>query len=419
MKYHEKMNTKKIEKEIMSIVSALKQENKIHLAKCIEENWNKTAIEYSRELNSWEPKKPMERELLLAFKKELDRLGTEDSEKSEILHSLEKRRILQTAPHLVATNGPRMFCINWLSSLGVEKDSFYVVAMVSGVPFSNNFRPGRINKKDDPVNLFGSNMQDGLVYRSIIQDKLVESIKKVPSQISKFFPQATVGESYTKWALLTCQDIEQKILEKNNMFFLDINEVISNYLIQVLENKDHIFYKIFFDEKTRKEFVEIFPNETMFYCPVKNGKYEKMENMVFDGSNLKSKNKEILLDPKILIIELKENRACPALIVVFLTLAFLNQFKCFGSFYQVEYLPTYQKQFAKLKFMEEFNIEQIPTANLTTGVFPEEKNMYPIDIITNIEKNKFTQDEDILFGELLLPLRDKLIEGRNHKNENK
>ncbi len=406
------MTTGEIEKEITDIVSALKKQGKMYLAKCIEENWHKTAIAYSKELNSWEPTKPMEKELLAAFDKELSRLETEKGLKLKILNSLQKTRTLQTSPHLVATQGPRMLSINWLGSLGVKPDDFYVVGMFSGIPFSNNFRPGRINMKDGSVNLFPSSMQDGLVYRSTIDKKLLEARKDIPQKINALLPEGIVGESYTKWALDACQNIERKILEKENMIFLDINEVVTEYLLQVLKNKDHVLHKIFFDSATRAEFEKAFPEETIFYFPVMNGKYEKTENLVLTGKSLESKSKTIQLDePETLIAELETGRLCPALVTSFLSVAFLNQFKCFGSFAQVEYLPMYQKKLAELKFLKEFEIEKVPTSNLTTGALGD---LSPADIITSNDIHKFRNKEKIKWGELLLPIKDKLIEGRKN-----
>ncbi|OGI90216.1 hypothetical protein A2911_02330 [Candidatus Nomurabacteria bacterium RIFCSPLOWO2_01_FULL_40_15] len=418
-----------LKRKVLDIVKILKKAGKYRLALCIEQNWDKTALEYSKQLNFWRPKKSMEKELLRAFDKELTRLGTRGILKLDILNSIKKRRVLQTAPHLGATESPRMLCINWLGSLAVEEKStstqggdFYVVGMFSGIPFSNRSRPGRINKKVDTINLFPSNLQDGLVYRSKIPTKLVETVDQLPNKISKFLPLAVLGNSYTKWALETCQHIEGTILKKNNLVFLDINEVVTEYLAQVLQNRFHVLHKIFFNPKWRKEFIEAFPNEAMFYVPIMDGKYEKIENMTLFGNILKGKTKKIdLSNSKILIRELKEGRLCPALLTSFVALSFLNQFKCLGSFAQVEYLPVYQEKLAKLKFMKEFKIEKIPTANLTTGLFPEKENVYPADMI--IKNKKLKQGGKILFGELLLNMKSVLLEsyfiGDNRKHDKK
>ena len=408
------MITQELKTEISDIVKILKKEKKERLAQCIEKNWEKTALAYSKELNSWKPQRPIEKELLLAFDKELERLGTIGDQKLKILASLQERRVLQTAPHLGVTEGPRMLCINWLGSLAVSEKEFYVVGMFSGIPFSNHSRPGRINRKNDGVNLFPSTMQDALVYKSKIPDKLPEKLNTLPEKLLKFLPQAVVGASYTQWALQTCQRIERKILNKNNLIYLDINEIVAEYLVQVLKNRLHIFHKIFFHPEIRQQFIKVFPKEIMFYAPVMNGKYEDIENMILLEESLKSKSREILLDnPEILIQEIKEGRICPSLILTFIVLSFLNQFKCFGSFAQVEYLPIYQEKLAKLEFLKIFKIETVATSNLTTGIFPNDLNIFPADLIIYGEKLK--QKEEILFGELLLPMKDKLIHGRQNK----
>lgn len=391
-----------------AISSALKSAGKLRLARSIEQNWHKTCLAYSKELNFWRPKRPMEPELHEAFLEELERLDFDPLSRKQIVDSIQRRRILQTAPHLVATEGPRMLCINWLGSLGVPPKEFYVVGMFSGIPFSNRFRPGRINRKNDSINLFPSSLQDGLVYRSIIPEKFRESMAGLSRKITKFFPFADPGHSYTKWALQSCQHIERQILKKDNLVYLDINEVVGRYLVKVLKNHSHIMHKILFNPVVRKEFMHRFPNEILFYAPVINGKYEKMENMRFKKTSLKSKNAEIPLDPETIIRELEEGRLCPSLIVTFMVLAFINQFKCFGSFAQVEYLPVYQQKLAKLKAMKGFSIDSIATSNLTTGSFPGQKDFFPIDIIT--EEKKWKPDEKMLFGELIVPIQKTLME---------
>jgi len=410
------MTKEQLKIEISEIVTTLKNDKKARLARCIEENWDKTAISYSKELNSWKPSRPMEKELFLAFNKELTRLDVEKIQREKILASMEKRRVLQTAPHIAVTEGPRMLCVNYLGSLGVSPEDFYIVGMFSGIPFSNRSRPGRINSKADSVNLFGSNMQDGLVYRSTITEKLIEGIKVLDKKITELLPKATIGDSYTRWALQGCTQMERKILKKENLIYLDINEIITQYMIEVLKNKAHIFYKIFFDLTTRKEFIQAFPNEIMFYSPAMDGKYEQMENVVFKDEILESKSKKISLNnEEDLIDELKNHRLCPGLITGFLALAFLNEFKCLGSFAQVEYLPVYQEKLSTLLCMKDINIKNIPTSNLTTGSFNE--NIYPIDIILGEE---FAPSGNALFGELLIPAKEVLLKSyftgdqRNH-----
>jgi len=331
-----------IKDDIISLVSALREDGKTYLADCILNNWQKTALAYSKELNTYTPAQPMEPELMKAFEKELERLGTRSDLKVKILESLEKRRVLQTAPHLGVAESPRMLAINWLGSLGVEGDEFYVVGMFSGIPFSNSSRPGRINLKKDSVNLFPSSMQDDLVFRSKIPEKLVTKIATLPEKLRKLLPPAVSGDSYTKWALTACSNIENKILGKKNLVYLDINEVATNYWENIKEKKDHPVNKL---RKTEK-------------------------------SNL---------------------------LLTFLPLL-LNHFKCFGSFRQVEYLPRYQEKLAGLEFMKNFAVDTVPTTSLTTLEFVD--NPHPADIILG---EKFEPNEEALFGELLLNMKETLL----------
>lgn len=389
------------------VILALKSADKHRLAHAIEQNWPKTCSAYSKELNFWRPKRAIEPELLEAFDEELARLGFEGLFKKEVLDSLKRHRVLQTTPHLGATEGPRFFCINWLGSLGTPKKEFYVVAMYSGIPFSNHTRPGRINQKGHSWNLFPSTLQDALVYRSLIPEKLVETMASLPKAVSKYFPHPVAGNSYTKWALEACQHIERQVIGKNNLIYLDINEVVARYLSKVLMNKKHVLHKIFFDPAIRHEFLGAFSDEIMFYAPVMHGKYEEMENFFLQSEFLKSRSRAIPLVPEILVRELRENRLCPALLPGFLVLAFLNQFKCFGSFAQVEYLPVFQEKLGRLSFMKEFKIESIPTSNLTTGVFVDGLTMFPLDVL--LGKRKWKPDPETLFGTLLMRMKETLL----------
>jgi len=64
---------KELKSDIEHMVSVLKSEGKIHLAKIIEESWDKTVLEYSRKLHSYKAKEPMEDIFKEAFSLELAR----------------------------------------------------------------------------------------------------------------------------------------------------------------------------------------------------------------------------------------------------------------------------------------------------------------------------------------------------------
>ncbi|MCE9549147.1 hypothetical protein K8Q98_01990 [Candidatus Nomurabacteria bacterium] len=89
----------------------------------------------------------------------------------------------------------------------------------------------------------------------------------------------------------------------------------------------------------------------------------------------------------------------------------------------MEYLPAYQEKLARLSFLEKFGVANVPTSNLTTGFFPRGKNLYPIDIL--VENKKFNPKTNMLFGELLVGMKDALLGSyftgsvRNRQNNDK
>ncbi|MFH1201171.1 MAG: hypothetical protein V1484_02530 [bacterium] len=398
------MTTPELKKEILSMVSILKKEGKVYLAKAISKNWQKTMLAYSANINAHKPDKPMENTFKKALAMELSRLLYPQKEILEIIKDLEKHRVLQTSPHISPAGKPRFFFINWLASLSFSPKRIFPVAMFSGVPFSNKTRPGRLCKKGGDINLMPSSMQDELVYKNKIPEKMITEIKNLPPKLKNLIPEAKIGNSYTAWALECSQKLEGKFLQGKSVFF-DFNEVASNYLLLSLKDPEHPISKMFFSPMERKMTIKNFKEMVFFYAPVQKGKYEETESFFLKDGYLESASRKIELNPDTLIKELKD-RLCPGLIVGFLIFAFLNHFQCFGSFAQTEYLPLYRDRFAKFPFLKKYNLKKAPTGELTTGGFPFDVHLHPLDIYLD---SKFNPDPNTLFGEALLTIKDVLL----------
>lgn len=389
--------------KIQDIVKTLKKHGKKHLAQEISKNWQKTALMYSKNINSYRHNTPMEEILKKAISQELSRLNYPKQEITKILKYLDVHRTLQTTPHISPAGKPRFFFINWLNSLSLSKKDFFPVAMFSGIPFSNKTRPGRLCRKSGDINLMPSSMQDELVYRNKIPMKMVETIKSLPGEIRKLLPPAKTGESYTAWALESSKKVEGEFLRGKPVFF-DFNEVASNYLLLAIQDPSHPISKIFFSEQEREMTIKNFGEMVFFYAPVKKGKYEETENFFLKDGYLESPSRKIPLDPETLAKEL-QGRLCPGLIVGFLILSFLNHFQCSGSFAQIEYLPLYQEKFAKFPFLKKYHIEKTKNG-LTTGGFPFDTNLHVLDLALG---EKFSPNENALFGETLIAIADVLL----------
>src|SRR3989344_5185960 len=97
---------KNLKAEISQIVKALKDSQKTNLAKQIEENWDRTCLLYSRNINKYKAKKPIESIMREALTLELKRLAYTGAEAKKIVKYLESRRILQTTPHISPAQKP-------------------------------------------------------------------------------------------------------------------------------------------------------------------------------------------------------------------------------------------------------------------------------------------------------------------------
>ena len=399
----------KLESEIKSMVSSLKKEGKIHLASEINRNWKKTLLQYSKEVNSYQTKKPLEKIFKVALSAELTRLEHSKKEIVGIVKYLEKHRTLQTSPHISPAGKPRYFFINWLHSLSLSEKDFFPVAMFSGIPFSNKTRPGRLCKNDGDINLIPSSMQDALVYGSIINEKIAENISKVDPKIKKLLPKARVGDSYTAWALKVAQKIEGIFLHGKPIFF-DFNEVAKNYLILALKDSRHPISLILFSKKNAKKLEEMFADEVFFYRPTQNAKYETLESYYLQNGALQSSKNKIVLTKENLIKELRKHRLCVGLPLGFLIYSFLNNFLCVGSFAQIEYLPKYKKKFLEIPALKNQikNVKNAPTGALATGGFMEDLSLTPLDMYLE-RKVVLKKYETSFFGETILAIKDVLL----------
>ncbi|MCE9585028.1 hypothetical protein K8Q94_00145 [Candidatus Nomurabacteria bacterium] len=400
---------KDLKKEVKSIILNLKREEKLYLARAIEQNWDKTMLEYSKYLNSYKANGSLEEFFKKALTQELLRLEYKKIEISKIIRYFEQNRNIQTGPHISPAGKPRFFFINWLASLSLTSKDYFGVAMFSGVPFSNKTRPGRLCSKNEDINLMPSLMQDELVYRNKIPKKMKEVINSLPKEFTKILPEFKENDSYTKWALESSKKLESKFLNGKTVFF-DFNEVVTNYLILIIKDNDHPIHKLLFSKKERNETIKEFKEMVFFYGMVEKGKYKTMESFYLKDGYLESENRKIELNPENLKKEL-ENNLCPGLVIGFLIFSFLNKFQCFGSFAQIEYLPLYRDKFSKLSFLKKYKIFKSPAGALTTGGFPDNSNLHILDIVQNknISKKMFNQQKDRFFGEAIITIKNVLL----------
>ncbi len=394
-----------LKNELATLILELKNSGKTLLANHIEANWDLSLLEYSAKLHSFKPTKPLESIFIKALATEFSRLGLPKPKQSKIFKYLETHRNLQSVGHTAITQTPRFFFISYLHSLSLKKDEPYLLAMFSGLPFSNKTRPGRLLLKSGNINLVPSALQDDLVYQSTIPTAMVKNIENLDPKIKKLLPKATAGESYTMWAIKAVQKIEGNFLHGSPVFF-DFNEVAKNYLLLALKDISHPITKLLFEKQNLTLIEDLFKGEVFFYGRSK-GKYPSIENYYLKMGALQSNKNKIVLSKENLIHELEKNSLCIGLPLGFLIFAFMNEFLCCGSFAQVEYLPQYKEKFSKIPVFKNI-IKNSPVGALTTGGFSSHLGLHALDMILG-EKVDLKKYEKTLFGEALLAIKDVLL----------
>lgn len=396
------MDTELLRQKIAEVVQRLRLEDKQVLAEKIKETWSMTVVEYSKSLYEYEPQNDMEPELIEAFQEEFVALGIGEQEIERALHELKKHRTIQTSAHTEIAPPSRRFCIDWMSTRGLPRERPYIIGAFSGVPFSNKSKPGRISYTDTRVNFIPKTHQDALVFSTAIPEKTQMTHTKLPETISEVVPKPIAGESFSTWASQSEKNILEKTLKRDVVVF-DINNVVTRYLVKILPNTEHPLHKLLIDPSTTKSVLELFgKNLHFFYTPYETKKYTKQESMYYlDGYGFTGDHEKCPHDVDELVAGLKQKKLCPATLLVFTSLAFLNDFQCFGSFVQVEYLSKFKSLWQESGLLGK-NLDHIPTNSLTTCMFPENPNFQCLDLI--VSDTAIPGKETDLLGAYYLPI---------------
>lgn len=377
------------------------------LASIIKNDFSRSIFDYSKNLMSHTPSGDIEPELIESLQEEMEERKYSKETIESTTKELKENRILQTSPHTSLAPNQRMFCIDWLSTQGLEKDRPYIVGSFSGVPFSNSTKPGRIEMNESVYNFIPKTHQDALVYESNIFEKTNEVFEKLQNENGEgpTLPINPEGfERFSDWACSNSQKIHEKALEKE-IVYLDINKIITRYILKILDKENHPIHKLLFDKSWREKFDEHFgSNIHLFYGSYKSKKYQKQESLYFDGYDLSGDYHQINLSPENLREKLLDNSLCPATVLTFTILSFLNDFKCLGSFMQVEYLTDFKNKWQECGLIGE--VEHVQTKNLSTGQFPNFHGT-AIDFLTN--EPALPDPKTSTMEELWNPMKDLFI----------
>lgn len=430
---------------IQELVAILETQGKNTLANVIASKGSFGIADYSKYLWEYSADITLEPELIQAFKIEFSRLGIDVSIWDEIIQSINKHRTLQTAPHtgLLDSTSVPAFTLHSIALNNIPNDAYYVVGTFSGIPFGNDSYPGvlswNIEKDFDQViakdsiycstfkkrqadrlrdvpsekynrlSLYENTMRDDLVYKSIIPETFKKIYPSLTGSVKEYLQYKDGDTDFTRVMLNSCQEFSQIIFNNKKIIYIDINEVISNYLTIVLKNPEHFIYKMFFDMDTHKKIMDVWSHDAHFFYDLvdsQNGK--KQVHAYVDEFILKNKINEEHITPEILIDKLANSRLCPGVFLGFTILSFLNGFQCFGSFKQVSYLTDYKNTWMGSGLLPH-DISNVRTDSLTTGALPDVDARY-ITAIDMILGSKWDPSKNVAcLNDIILPMQERLI----------
>ncbi|HOX43647.1 MAG TPA: hypothetical protein PK668_08615 [Myxococcota bacterium] len=421
-------------------LEALRRAGRPRLAALLEGLWGVPLLEHSLRLHAHRPALPLEPELEEAFFLELLRLGTDPDVLEAALADLRARRVLMTATHLTASEGPTFLAVHRAASLGLPAGVPYLVGAYANVPFSSAAWSGCLSHSDrhnlsellEPasetfralsrdeaqraldtragherrVSLVRGSQRDARVYRAGVAQKLREVRAALRPPLAGLLPPVT-GESFTAWALAASQAVLARVLPGVSPVYLDLTEVAAAYLQRVLPRAAHPVARLLFDPAVRARALGALGDLALFGADEARRKGERWAPVNEQGGRLVGAGLELPLAPGPVVEALRAGRLAPGLLLTFAPLCALSGFRCLGSFEQVEYLPRVK---AALEVAGCFPADALAAMDcdaLATGrcVDRAGKPVWPLDLVLG---TRWSFPEETTVGAWLAPLWPRL-----------
>jgi hypothetical protein len=416
------LNTKsisdeKVTSQVNSARDLLKSAAPTEFTRTLLQRFDLNLNEYMQQLFSYIPVGPMEQELCLAFTNEFSRLGISQETSTRSIEFLEKTRSIQTGPHTTLSNGPAFFGANWLTTLGLSSNSPCIIGTISGMPFNNDAKPGslnygnnsqihdfidmsypnikelikaeaqrKLNTLEQRISLVPESLKHVSVYGSNIPDKTISIVPYFTTQINKFLPKHKLQLNFATLSLAFSANIESMIFNRQ-IIFVDLCAITSDYLQLIFQNENHIITRLCFDGDYLDNLESLLGKLPLFS---QSGLSKKPFSQYFRKDSFISNNSErIKWDSLTISNQLNAGNLCPGLFLIFLSIAFINHFQCFGGFNQVEYLNKFSCALSMMDLFQQCDIKSVPTNALVTGRMTDKtgSDVHPLDVISGTAAN--------------------------------
>lgn len=412
------------------------------LSEVFSRHWDTPLKTYAATLYQ-KPPTSLEPELVSSFQEEWCDMGCPAPTIAKAVRQLEQNPVLQTAHHITPTNGPTFLTLDLISLSGLKADQIYLVGANSGVAFSNSAWTGALsfgrlalsdllrtntgafrqaNKSSIERNNQGEPNQRITIIPSRQRDQLVFGYRLTPfqakiagqftDQLKELTGEIIEGELYSHWSAKTCTAVQKKTFGRENILIFDINRVVQRYLIKIFSKAtDHPVKRLFFSSPENIDILSMFNQPFMFLGSRQGKKSFKVNSLFWENNGLESdKTGSQKYDRQGLIEGLEKELLCPGIFISFFILRFLNGIRCLGSFFQIEYLEEYRRNWEKLNLNWGLDLQPDYLQSLTTGrLYKQGHPLWPLDMAI---KQQILIIEDYALwkmGELWTPVVNQLL----------
>ncbi len=384
-----------------------------NLSAVFNKHWDTKLSDYSPLLFKKAPKQ-MEPELENSFRKEWILYGKSKRQIDRLINQLGEIPVVQTCHHVTPTNGPTFLANDLISLAGIKEGDTYLVGASSGVAFSNTAWSGALSfgeipldlilepdskaynqaakaandrKKDgtteNRVSLIPAKQRDALVFGTKITDYQLNLQNQFSGLLKGDYLPFVENGFYSVWASNFCSTVQSKLFPERDIFYFDINRVLSEYLVSILQSTlDHPILDSLFSNEMNQRIIDEFSDPVFFQGSYSGKKSQKVEGFQWRPNLLKGgRFGEVATDRERLIEMLSGHELCPGVFLQFLILHFINGLRCLGSFNQIEYLEDFRLKWKQFGSSWDFHLDQDCRSSLSTGRLIDKKGeIWPFDL---------------------------------------
>jgi len=404
-------------------------------------HWQTRLSDYAARLFDTAPQQ-LEPELIRAFQVELEAVGVEETEREPIVTRLQEKPVLQTSHHITPTHGPTFLAIDLICLAGLKPQDLYLIGANSGVSFSNSAWSGALSygdlpldtlidpqshsvqrmrnsqreriahgDRDNRISIIPARQRDQLVFGTEATEFQADLFRHFSPSLKALLREVKPGQLLSHWAAGTASSIQNRILNTRQFLILDINRVVTHYLVEVLRSRpDHPCCELLSDSRTAGNIRQSFREPPLFLGNYRGKKSSKVEGLSWAGNGLKSPRQGFqALDRGELVGRLRSFELCPAIFLLFFILRFINGIRCLGSFSQIEYLETYRRTWESVSPGWGRHLAPDSERSLTTGrLIQNGQAVWPLDLAMTGERLSVDAFADMEMGTFWEPILRQL-----------